>query len=567
VTLQTDGGETVGLVVVESPPLAQPVWLETTLSAEGEDPLGLQTITQDRILRGLVPGVLALSRRARYLSFFCFLLEEFQRHFLRPSEGAFSEFLRYREFEYAVAVQLCPRRCLDLAPTRALGAVSAQRVAHLANIPRTPSLKGRRGGYGQQYRSLMAVLRLVVLADEAVQESQDGRLEHVQLPTDRLNEGRGRDLAAAFRAQIAHTEYVRTYLHGDQPIPREVLQELAEHACLCGLDLPAAAEERRLLRAALLEPGQRQPPKDVRQRRLSFAHFLARLDDRPEIIPGRLAGAAAFRQAIWDARPIWDAAGADGAANPRTAIAAGWAALAAKEYYQEAVATLWAAVCRAGWAADDEGAGLTEAEVNALLRALPDIEGPRLATPGGAVPCAGDMPARDFAAAIEAANANVPLEHLRSTAEALGSTTAALMLLLTVARRVPPRGAAPPGWLPVASQDSDHQRGLEKALRLLDHHLETEPTLAEMVAWVAWQFVIDPHEQIGYARMRGGSDVFRFCWEGDRLHFWRPDERFPLADERLEAMSRMSEDLGLWQRTPNGPRLTEDGRAMARENT
>jgi hypothetical protein len=44
----------------------------------GRDPLGLQTITQDRIMPGLLPGVLALSQRARYLAIYPFLLSLYE---------------------------------------------------------------------------------------------------------------------------------------------------------------------------------------------------------------------------------------------------------------------------------------------------------------------------------------------------------------------------------------------------------------------------------------------------------------------------------------------------------
>lgn len=41
-------------------------WVTPALTMKrGRDPLGLQTITLDRVMPGLLPGVLALSQRAR----------------------------------------------------------------------------------------------------------------------------------------------------------------------------------------------------------------------------------------------------------------------------------------------------------------------------------------------------------------------------------------------------------------------------------------------------------------------------------------------------------------------
>lgn len=81
-------GELNGPVAVRARARAagQPDWLESTLKiTAGRDPLGFQTITTDRILPRLVPGVLVLSRRARYFSFYSFLLAEYQNRELPVS--------------------------------------------------------------------------------------------------------------------------------------------------------------------------------------------------------------------------------------------------------------------------------------------------------------------------------------------------------------------------------------------------------------------------------------------------------------------------------------------------
>jgi hypothetical protein len=68
-----------------------PEWIKPGLSVKaGRDPLGLQTITIDRIMPQLLPGLLALSQRARYFSFYPFLLAECQAHKLPPTNNALS---------------------------------------------------------------------------------------------------------------------------------------------------------------------------------------------------------------------------------------------------------------------------------------------------------------------------------------------------------------------------------------------------------------------------------------------------------------------------------------------
>ncbi len=85
----------------------EPRWIESSLQVTaGRDPLGLQTITIDRIMPRLVPGILGLSRRARYFSFYPFLLWEYREHQMQASNDALSVFVKAREYEYALAVQL-----------------------------------------------------------------------------------------------------------------------------------------------------------------------------------------------------------------------------------------------------------------------------------------------------------------------------------------------------------------------------------------------------------------------------------------------------------------------------
>lgn len=72
-----------------------PEWIAASLKMnEGRDPLGLQTTTQDRLMPLLLPGILELSRRARYLSFHAFLLAEYQDRRLKADSKSLSEFIK-----------------------------------------------------------------------------------------------------------------------------------------------------------------------------------------------------------------------------------------------------------------------------------------------------------------------------------------------------------------------------------------------------------------------------------------------------------------------------------------
>lgn len=91
------------------PPRLRPRWIESTLDLnEGRDPLGLQTTTQDRLMPMLLPGILELSRRARYFSLYAFLLDEYRRRRMQATTAALSRFVKRREWDFALAVLHCP---------------------------------------------------------------------------------------------------------------------------------------------------------------------------------------------------------------------------------------------------------------------------------------------------------------------------------------------------------------------------------------------------------------------------------------------------------------------------
>src|SRR2546421_3676202 len=89
-----------------------PAWIAPSLEVkEGRDPLGLQTTTMDRLMPFLLPGILELSRRARYFSFHAFLLAEYRDRRMPAESKALSTFIKRREWELGLAVQRCPRHC------------------------------------------------------------------------------------------------------------------------------------------------------------------------------------------------------------------------------------------------------------------------------------------------------------------------------------------------------------------------------------------------------------------------------------------------------------------------
>ena len=74
-------------LVDQAEPLAE--WLEPSLNdTAGRDPLGLNTITLDRILPDLIPGILQISERARYFSIYPWMLWQFAERRLQATSTA-----------------------------------------------------------------------------------------------------------------------------------------------------------------------------------------------------------------------------------------------------------------------------------------------------------------------------------------------------------------------------------------------------------------------------------------------------------------------------------------------
>ncbi len=533
-----------------------PHWIAPALRlSRGLDPLGLQTITQDRIMPSLLPGVLVLSQRARLFSLYPFLLAEYQRLGGAATNTALSAFLKEREFDYAVAVQLCPNGCGD----KSAGAVGADRArpagreakAGAAAVPRQESVESFLGGYGLYYRSPLTELGVVVARGTP---TEDGEATPVDVV---MAGGLGERLAAAFRDAVSDTAYYGQYLRSvERSVPTTALRELAVAACLCRL--PEHPGERELLYEAFFAPQAPNLAGECEQRRRSFALFLRELAR-----DGQVSGSdGAFRAAIW-ADFEQTLVAKEGQVPPALAnTLAEWAALVAKEYLQEALYTLWWDFCRRGSAAqpaDGFTSAALDARIGAGLTQATTITGDGFALAFGA-----GMPTRRFAEQVAQATADVPLETLRRWAVEAGEAPAALVLLFATIARLPDLTRVPAGWQQIGAQRSERQPGLLRFAQHLEQHLEQEPMLAATLVWVVRHFVIAAHEHAAYSKLP--DFTFRFRHEEGRLRFYPLDPgRYRPADMRREAMSSLGEDLGLWERGDAGPRVTAKGAGLMRE--
>lgn len=520
---------------------AVPRWIAPTLNrTAGRDPLALQTITQDRIIPSLLPGILALSRRARYFSFHCFLLGEYARRQMPASNVALGKFILAREYEFALAVEMCPRHCgsSPVGRDRSGPAVADDRDSY----ERGESVENSLGGYGLYYRSPLADLGLVARAGTILGEEPT--------PIDVLIPGgRGGTLAEAFRSAVSDTNYMTKHFMGLGSIPRKALLEYSSAACLCRLN--EHVEERDLIREALFDAGSEAMEPTARQRRLSFALYLNSIAKDGAAAEQQ----SAFRRCLWD-----DFLSRGGFSESRASITSQWTALILKEYMQEALSAMWIDLCRAGLKSQPPD-GFTPAELTQLLRR--ELAAARTLELGRRkMSCAPSMPTRDFNQQFASATSKMSLEDLRGWTRDRGSAVAGVAFLQTVCDRLPSRDAfseTDRSFLDVGVQRSLRQEGLLQVARALSAHMEGDPSLADTVEWVLRRFVIDVHERVGYSKLP--NFTFRFRWENGRLRFYNLGVwPFDLADMRHASLSQLSFDLGYWrQSSKGGGKLTSDG--------
>lgn len=525
-------------------------WLEPSLAdTAGRDPLGLNTITLDRILPDLVPAILQISERARYFSIYPWMLWQFAERRLAANAAELDQFIRRREFELCLAMKLCPH-------CDAPGAIGSKAAGPLVNagenrFDRGVSIKTAMGGFGLYYRSPLKALGAVAPAGTPLGP------EGIPTPIETLAQGDlARELAETFHASIEGTKYYRQYERSTEPIPRAVMEELAEQVCLCRL--PFKQAEQDAIHRLMFEPRSDTVIEECAARREAFAVFLSQVADNEE---SAFDDGEFWRSLIdnFHALPHED--------SVRGRTAAAWGALAMKECVQDALCSIWVDFCRTG-IREQELHGMSAEELRGMIDRLASAPTPELGdiTLGvDAADSAIDLQRRAVAAAEE-----LHWEDIRDWAADDDSGLAGLVALLVFAERLPDPEAVHPFWGEIAARRSDHQDGLLGVISVLRRFLNDEPSVGELMNRIVRRFLIGPHEAIAYSKLPEAT--FRFYWEETgRFRFFTPGtaglDRFFPSDDRRGPMSALSLDLGLWiyDEEADVAMLTDKGRAFIDE--
>jgi hypothetical protein len=540
-----------------------PVWGARAYAPKsGQDHLGLGSVSSDRILPGLSPGINVLTIHPRYWSFYSWVLDDFWAADLPRTRSAFRDFYRPREALFAMACHVC-----DAPEHRTLIAnvVGSRRVGPKAEDaefdPRFDYIKEALGGYGLYYRSAMELTGALIVAGPA-----NG------FPCDAPTPA-GRALAAAFRDAVSGTRLAAKLGAGDLAglVPRGVLMEFARAACLCQLRV-AQSQDLPLLQDLFLHSGT---PQEITSR----SETLRMLLDLGRCRPDEPIGQGDFRQVIYfrELEGSWY--------EPRAElvdVARRWRVYQGREYFGYVFNRLLRWVSRRGLAETDAGLTLLPSSRlrEMVARALddsaadPDL-GLALSQAGAGTRVTGFLAALTGEVDADAGPDAVWPRHERLDEHALyracrdfdsddGRTLIALVALVLLLRErfgLPRRAAGFRQEQGLLAEGGSLRNGMARFMHLLNQRLLHDPTMAELAWWLIEDFVIVQHERVAAAKLP--DDTYRVRRVGDSLRFFAQEAPAGFNDSRFVALSTTVHELG-WVTTFREPgrELTPSGHAL-----
>jgi len=285
-------------------------------SNSGEDHLGALSVGAN-IAEDLLPGINTVTPRARYRSFYSWVVVDFLERSKDKSRSAFKQHLRRREMAYILSHLsiLKPGEYI----TGVIGITKGQEIFDSGQDPLNVDqvyVSNEYGGYAI-YRGSMQTMHLI-------KDSDNPSLADSILP-------KGKELAEAFKRTIINTLYYREYLDKDL-IPRTALKEYGEVA---GLEQTIGHEDHKVLLEAFLRPDLPEKRLEV-QRRESIAYFLEVIAEKPN---NKWNTDEAWRRLLLNSR-FYD--GTHFTVSPEFSYAQqGWMVYQVRQYFAYALETIF----------------------------------------------------------------------------------------------------------------------------------------------------------------------------------------------------------------------------------
>lgn len=552
-----------------------PRWIARMYSSSaGRDHLGLGSVSSNQILQHLSAGINVLTYHPRYYSFYIFLLYEFWQSDRPQTKQEWIRFFRPRAYIYSLAANLCEQdthgdmeKIVGSQKTYSKSKENVEEYLTDFNY-----IKSRQGGYGLYYRSVMAEIGL--LLPETILEGYK-----VDLPTNSA----GEEVALAFKRSIEGTHYYREYFkHDDIEIPKKVISDYAQVACLCQLQVDPAKDRKPLLKQFLygaIKPEEQS--KDIDNRRASMRMFLdianqtqgfgIREDDfRQLLYYGRTQGGARYSPSV-DVQPTQKL----------------WRLYQLREYYSFVFNAMWYYFC--DWGVDNNGENQPLSIDDFIYHLQTPLSFKTIATKFDMTPPDLNM-GSSFLAFLDWLSSSVGVsgadfddkcgigavinEHklYYLVMDEAGNRTSPdvmisgmlMMLGLIILRFWNENHRSQDSWKTICNMGSDGRLSVEQFMTQLDKRVEEHnPTIKDVVLWLFNDYIILQHLII--ASTKAPEDTYRFRREGSKLRFFNYDNPLTFRDSRFESVSTSIHELGLCgdMRNPEHP-LTRDGHELLR---
>lgn len=215
--------------------ILDPVWIKpVSITKKTQDPLGLDRVS-NRLTSDMVTGITVLTTRARYYSFYVWVIKNINEteNITRFDQFENAFFDRERAYTMACIAHeqsgLNPKGDHSNILGSQKGGPKWRDSGAKLNMYGFRHLGNRLGGYGYYYQASIGNLGM----------TEQEQIRDVLTPL-------GRKLAEAFEKAISQTEYYKKFI-GKNTIPKSVLNKYGSRCCLCLL-CKSGTPDRDILR-------------------------------------------------------------------------------------------------------------------------------------------------------------------------------------------------------------------------------------------------------------------------------------------------------------------------------
>lgn len=541
----------------------QPAWTASMYQpGTGMDHLGLASVSQDRILRALSPGINVLTIHPRYWSVYVWLLTEFWDRDLPRTQAAWGRFLKPRERVFVAAVLSCSRHGIDIPEVAGKRRIGKELEEGIEAIdPAAAYLKNSRGGY-PIYASAIAQLGLTILDRDTQQFRCDA-------PTQA-----GRRIGLAMRDWVAHTQYYADHFEDVETIvPMKVVTDYAKRICLCRL---ADGPDHPLLQGAFLHGGDTAEATSRRASLRFVCDLSSQTADEP-VEPWDFRQLAYYR--IDDKGRSYTPSSKELATTARR-----WRLYQHREFVAWAFNRWLRNICEWGLDRGGDGAAIGFGEVldtvdradfGALASSL-GIDDPGL-SPGDPLQTLVDWVRTEagFQAGLDepwdigcALCEDRVVDQLWELNTFGDETTAGILTLLALcATRLWPREyelAYIDDWALVRAGGA-RRLSVDRFIAKIKSQARTGTTIAEGGRWFLEHYVIRQHHRVALGKLP--DDTFRLQLDAGRVRFVSEAVAVEMNDSRFRALSTVAAELawtkpmaeGKHSLTATGKRLVSTG--------